>query len=328
LDAAIQGDGFFLTKGANSATEYTRAGNFQVDKDGALITSTGEKVQGWTMANGVLNTNAPPSDLIIPTGAISAPAPSTQFSFNMNLNAAAKTGDTFSTAVQVYDSLGESHTVTVNFTKNATSGQWDYSISVPNTDVNSPFTPVTGSLIFDPTGKLLTPASDPGATIPITGLADGAADLSLNWSVYNDTTPRISQYSQPSAVSAVSQDGSAAAQLVRISIGDGGQIVAQYSNGQQQAVGQLAMALIRNPDSLIAVGDNSFQASGSTATAAVGLPSTGGRGAVSGGALESSTVDIAREFTNLIILQRGYQASAKMVTTVDQLSQDTINLIR
>jgi flagellar hook protein FlgE len=129
-------------------------------------------------------------------------------------------------------------------------------------------------------------------------------------------------------VAANSQDGFAAAQLVRVGIGDGGRVLAQYSNGQQVAVGQLAMAAVRNPESMIAVGNNNFQLSARSALPAVGLPGTGGRGQIMGGAVEFSTVDIAREFTNLIVLQRGYQANARVVTAVDEISQETINLKR
>jgi flagellar hook protein FlgE len=111
-------------------------------------------------------------------------------------------------------------------------------------------------------------------------------------------------------------------------VGDGGRILAQYSNGQQRVVGQLALASIRNPDSLIAVGNNNFQVSARTALPAIGLPDTAGRGQVVGGALESSTVEIAREFTNLIVYQRGFQANARVVVTADELSQETINLKR
>ena len=122
--------------------------------------------------------------------------------------------------------------------------------------------------------------------------------------------------------------GLPAAQLVGVGIGDGGVILAQYSNGQQSVIGQLAMASIRNPESLIAVGNNNYQLSARSALPAVGVPGTGGRGTILGGAVENSTVDIAREFTNLIVLQRGYQANARVVTTVDELSQETINLKR
>ena len=99
-------------------------------------------------------------------------------------------------------------------------------------------------------------------------------------------------------------------------------------DGQQVVVGQVAVASVRNPESLIAAGNNNYQTSARTATPAIGLPNTGGRGDIVGGAIEASTVDIAREFTNLIVLQRGYQANSRVITTVDELSQETINLKR
>jgi flagellar hook protein FlgE len=331
LDVAIQGDGFFVIQSQDGATQYTRGGNLQVDRNGNLVTATGEKLQGWTGdASGVLNTNGPAGNIAVPVGTVKAPITTQSFSFDMNLNAAATAGpppDTFSTSVEVFDSLGASHIVTANFTKNATAGQWDYSVSVPDADLKNPFTPVTGSVTFDSNGKLTTPGpTDPSPQIQIQGLADGASDMTMNWRIYNGATPRLTQFSQPSAVSAVAQDGSSAAQLVRVGIADGGKILAQFSNGQQTVVGQLAMAEIRNPESLIAVGNNNYQLSERTALPAVGVSGTGGRGSVIGGAVESSTVDIAREFTNLIVLQRGYQANARVVTTVDELSQETINL--
>jgi flagellar hook protein FlgE len=192
-----------------------------------------------------------------------------------------------------------------------------------------PFAAVTGTLQFDSHGVLTSPAVDGDMpVIEITGLADGAADMSITWNLYNGSAPRLTMYAQSSAVAANSQDGSPAAQLVRVAIGDGGQVLAQYSNGQQVAVGQLAMASIRNPESMISVGNNNFQLSARSALPAIGLPGTGGRGQIMGGAIEFSTVDIAREFTNLIVLQRGYQANARLVTAVDEISQETINLKR
>jgi flagellar hook protein FlgE len=251
----------------------------------------------------------------------------------MNLNAAATVGSsnaTYATSVTVYDSLGNSHVVTATFTMDPTvPGQWDYSLSIPNADVaNPPATPLTGSITFDSNGNLTSPAAGTASPqLAITGLADGASDMTLNWNLFNGATPRITQYAQTSSISAVSQDGSPAAQLVSVAVADGGQVLAQFSNGQQTVVGQLAMATIRNPDSLLAVGNNNYELSALSALPAVGLPGTGGRGTVEGGAVESSTVDIATEFTNLIVYQRGYEANSKVVTTVDQLSQDTINLI-
>jgi flagellar hook protein FlgE len=333
LDAAIQGDGFLVIQGPNQSIEYTRGGNLQVDKDGNLTTATGEAVQGWTESNGVLNTNAPPGNITIPVGTVQAPVTSKNISFDMNLNAAAAPGTsdaTFATSVTIYDSLGNSHIVTATFTKDATTaGQWNYSAVVPDTDLQTPpFTPLTGSVTFDSNGKLATPAStDPPPQLQITGLKDGASDMTISWDLFNGTSPRLSQYAQPSSISAVAQDGSPAAQLVRVAVADAGQILAQFSNGQQLVVGQLAMATIRNPESLIAVGNNNYQLSARSALPAVGLPGTGGRGSIKGGAVEASTVDIAKEFTNLIVYQRGYEANSKIINAVDSLSQTTINLI-
>ncbi len=332
LDAAIQGDGFLVVRNDAGATLYTRGGHLQVDKDGNLLTSTGEKVQGWTKSGGTVDTTAPVADIVVPVGSVKAPIPTTTFSFDFNLDATASAGpppDTFSTAMEVFDSLGGSHIITVDYTKNANPNQWDYSISIPDADVAAPIPPVTGSLTFDNAGTLTDPpVGGPFPSFAVTGLVNGAADLSLSWEMYGPAGPRMTQYAQPSAISANAQNGAGAAQLIRVGLADAGVVLAQYSNGEQSVVGQLAMASIRNPESLIAAGDNNYQASPRTALPAVGVPGTGGRGTVIGGAVESSTSDIAKEFTSLIVLQRGYQANTRVVTTVDELSQETINLKR
>ncbi len=334
MDVAIQGDGFFVVKTAGGGQAYTRGGNLQVDLSGVLTTSTGQKLQGWSQigANGAVDTNTTVGDIVVPVGSLKAPTPTTNVSLDLNLNAAATAGpppDVFSTSVEVIDSLGKSHNVTFTYTKTANTNEWSYAVTIPDADLNNPYTPVTGTLTFDSNGKLTSPAqTDPAPAIPITGLLDGAADMTITWSLYDGSRPRLSQFTQPSAVSALTQDGSPTANLIRVGLADGGKVLAQYSNGQQVVVGQLAMAMVRNPESMIAIGDNNFQLSARSALPAIGLPGTGGRGTVLGGAVEGSTVDIAREFTNLIVLQRGYQANSRVVTTADELSQETINLKR
>jgi flagellar hook protein FlgE len=337
LDAAVQGDGFFIARDSRGAMLFTRAGNFQVDTAGRLLTLTGEKIQGWTEgADGVVNTNTAIGDIVVPVGTLKAPLTTTKFSMDLNLNAAAVAGQpdgTFSSPIEIIDSLGATHVLTVTFTKSDTANTWDYSVTIPGADVGStdPTSELaSGTLEFDATGRLTTPAStDPTVALSITGLANGAADVDVDWELYTPVgVARITQFTQPSAVSANAQDGSSAASLIRVGLADGGTVLAQYSNGQQRVVGQLAVASIRNPESLIAVGNNAFQLSARTALPAIGLPETGGRGKIIGGALEYSTVDIAREFTNLIVYQRGYQANARVVVAVDELSQETINLKR
>jgi flagellar hook protein FlgE len=332
LDAAIQGNGFFIVTGAGTGnTEYTRGGSFEVNSSGQLTTASGDLVQGWTLSNGVLNTNGAIGNITVPTGTLAPPVATTAASVSLNLDASGTAGPpptTFSTALQVYDSLGTAHTLTMTYTATATPGQWNYSIAIPDADLaNPPGTPTTGTLTFDSNGNLTSPtATDASPTIPLTGLADGASDMNITWNLYNGTTPTITQFAQPSATSADSQNGSAAANLVSVGLANGGQVLAQYSNGQQVVVGQMAMAEIRNPDSLVASGNSNYETSALTALPAVGVPGTGGRGTVLGGSIEASNVDIATEFTNLIIYQQGYEANAHMVTTENQLSQDTINL--
>ncbi len=337
LDAAIQGDGFFVVRDSGGGLLMTRAGNFNVDASGHLLTLTGEKVQGWTEnSSGTVNTNMAIGDITVPVGTLKAPIPTGKFSIDLNLNAAAVEGTTdgtFSSPIEIVDSLGATHVLTITFTKSATANTWDYSVTIPGADVGStdPFSELaTGSVEFDENGRLSSPAStDPTVDIAITGLANGAADQDLAWELYNAAgAARLTQYTQPSAVSANAQNGSTAASLIRVGLADGGRVLAQFSNGTQRVVGQLALASIRNPESLIAVGNNAFQLSARTALPAIGLPETGGRGKIIGGALEYSTVDIAREFTNLIVYQRGYQANSRVVVAVDELSQETINLKR
>ncbi len=330
LDAAIQGSGFFIVQGPNNSTEYTRGGNFQVNSSGTLETSTGQAVQGWSAVNGVLNTNGVIGTITVPTGTLTAPIATSTSSVSLNLNSTATAANgSFSTSVTGYDSLGNSHIITYTFTPTGTANQWNFSASLPAGDATT-VTPATGTLTFDPNGNLVSPLpTDPQPVMTATGMTDGASDMSITWNLYNGangTTPTITQFAQSSATNAVTQNGVASANLSSVSLGNGGQVVALYDNGQQVVVGQMAMASIRNPDSLIGAGNNNYLASGSTALPAVGVPGSGGRGTVLGQTVESSTVDMATEFTNLIVYQRSYEASAHVVTTVDQMSQDTIAL--
>ena len=329
-----------MTRNAQGNTLFTRAGNFQVDDTGNLKTNTGELVQGWTTMDtttGALDTNGAIGDIIVPVGAAKQPIATSQFTMDLNLNSSAAADETsrFTDTIKVYDSLGTTHVLTVHFQKTG-ANQWSYNTTIPGEEISggTALTPfdiagASGTLTFGTDGQMTDPAVGSLIGMDIPGLATGASDMHLDWNPFTSTgSGRITQFGQPSAPSASTQNGSAAAQLIRVGLADGGKILAQYSDGQQVVVGQVAMAGVRNPESLIAMGNNNYQASARTATPAVGLPNTGGRGDIVGGAIESSTVDIAKEFTNLIVLQRGYQANSRVITTADELSQETINLKR
>ncbi len=338
LDAAVQGDGFFIVQDSSGHQLFTRAGNFQADKAGNLLTDTGYAVQGWTTLNsdGTIDTNGPVSNIVVPVGSLKAPSATSNFTVDLNLNssAAADATSDFTTPITVYDSLGTSHVLTLSFEKTGANA-WSYQVQIPGEDIGggtagTPFdiSGASGTLTFDTNGNLTDPANGSPIQFTIPGLADGSSDMNISWNPYTSAgVGRITQFGQDSAPSAQSQDGSPAAQLDHVGLATGGVLIAQYTDGSQVRVGQIALAQIRNPDSLIAAGNNNFELSSLTANPSIGTPSTGGRGSIQGGSVEASTVDIATEFTNLIVYQRAYEANAHVVTTADTLSQDTINLI-
>jgi len=335
LDAAIQGNGFFVVNN-NGATQYTRAGSFQVDLAGNLLTASGQQVQGWMAANGAVNTAGPIGNITVPVGALQPPQATQNITLSANFNAAAGSGaaSAWSAPITVYDSLGDSHVVTLNFQQTA-ANTWSYTATMPGADVSAgtPGTPyaipgATGSLTFDSNGQLTSPAAGAPIAIAISGLNDGAAPLSINWNLYDSNgNPTLTQFDQSSAASASTQDGAAASEMTSVTMGNGGQLLATYSNGQQAVVAQLAIANIQNPQSLMNVGNSNYQVSADTAAPVVGAPGTGGRGTIVGGALESSNVDMANELTTLIVLQSAYQANSKLVTTVSTMAQAATNLI-
>jgi len=332
LDVAIQGNGFFVVNDPGTNEQlYTRDGAFQLNAQGQLETANGQLVQGWTATNGVVNANGPVGNLVVPTGSVIAATPTANMSADINLDASSAVGTNFNAPIQIYDSLGEAHTATITFT-NEGDGTWDYSVSMPDSDfTTAPGGPLTtGTLEFDGNGNLISPAATDGPVqIPITGLADGANDTTVNWNLFDaNGNQYVTQYAQTSGISNPQQDGSPAGQVTQVAIANGGTVVATYSNGAQVTVGQLALASIANPQSLVSVGDNNLQVSAASAAPAIGAANSGGLGQVLAGSLESSTVDIATEFTNLIALQQSYQANSKIVTTVDQLAQSTIALIQ
>ena len=333
-DAAINGNGFFVTQ-LNGQTEYTRAGNFQVSNDGYLTTQGGQNVMGYPATNGVIsNTGLTPLQVGVGTG-IPATA-TTNLQMSMNLNANGGVGSTFSAPMTVYDSLGTSHELTFNFTQTGANA-WSYTATVPGADVGASTataTVGTGTMTFDSNGNLSTingaavSSSTPSISgISLTGLTDGAAQMNLSWTVLDSSgNSLVTQTSTASATSASSQNGFASGSLNSFAIGTDGTIEGSFSNGQSVALGQVALAQFGNENGLSQVGGNSFQSTVASGQAVVGVPGSGGLGTLTGGSLEESNVDMATEFSNMIVDQRGFEANAKAITAFDQVMQDTINI--
>jgi len=346
-NVAIQGNGFFVVRGDGASGEaYTRAGNFSFNNEGALVTPDGFRVQGYTEvdpASGEIIANGQPTDIIVPPGVLREPVATSQFRTLTNLDADAANLDTFSTAVQIYDSLGNSHVMTVEYEKTGT-GAWDFEVTVPGSDVASTFSTfvlASGALTFDAMGQVDTvtvtgPATGGGTAPTLADVqfttpvwANGAAASTLTWDLVDaNNAASLTGFADPSSTSSKSQNGAAAGMIDNISIGADGSIVATFGAGQTIAVGQLALASFNNPKGLVKLGSNRFGESQAAGIPNVGVAGTGGRGTLIGSALEQSNVDIAQEFTQMILAQRGYQANSKTITVSDELLVDTLNLKR
>jgi flagellar hook protein FlgE len=319
-DFMIEGDGFFVTR-AGTEDLYTRAGSFDFDGEGKLVTPNGGVLQGW-MANaaGVVNSNGPIGDLSVPYGQIVNPKQSTTGSLEGNLPAGAATGDTYQTAVTMFDNQGVEQKVFYNFTKAAAANTW--TLDIKHADGTSL---VTGATVaFNAAGALTTPAA-PGTIAPFTPPA--ATYPSWTGPVTIDVST-LTQFGGASTVTATGQNGYALGSLQSFQLGNDGTITGVYSNGLRQPIGQLALASFSNPSGLEKAGSSTFRVGVNSGTAAVGLAGVGGRGVLNSGALEMSNVDLAEEFTGLIVAQRGFQANSRVITASDEILQDLVNLKR
>jgi flagellar hook protein FlgE len=326
-NAALTGNGFFVTEQANGTVQYTRAGDFTVNSAGQLVTTGGQTVIGYPAVNGVVNQGAVLSPILVGEGQSSPPAATTTMQQQTNLNAAATVGTTFSTPMTVYDSLGESHVLTFNYTMTAPN-TWTYQVTLPAADTGGAGNPTvlaTGTLNFNSSGNLTSPVG----TVPvaINGLADGAANMNVAWSLTDPAgNSLLTQVASASTTATTNQNGFVSGTLQNFNIMQDGTIEGQFSNGQTQAIGQLAVASFANPQGLELDGGSSYQATLASGAAVIGTANTGGRGTITGGAVELSNVDISTEFTNLIVVQRAFEADARVVTTFDSVSSSTINL--
>lgn len=347
-NAAIQGNGFFVVKGSDEGIFYTRAGNFSLDKDGALVTPDGFSVQGYTQVDpvtGAIVANGQPTDIVVPAGVLRPPTPTSSFRTQSNLDVNAAVGTVFESPLQVYDSLGTAHVMTVQFTRSATG--WNYALTVPGSEVTpASLTPVTlasGSVTFDATGQVSAIAATAPATgggslpgTPITDVtfagpawANGAAAGTITWDLVDaNNVVSLTGYASPSATASKSQNGTSAGKIENISINVDGSIMATFGAGQTVAIGQLALASFNNNKGLVKMGSNRYGESESSGVPNTGSPGTGGRGTLVGSALEQSNVDMAQQFTQMILAQRGYQANSKTITVSDELLLDTLNLKR
>ena len=336
-NVAIQGDGFFMVA-KQDGYAYTRAGDFSFDADWRLVSSDGDAVQGWNQLDpltGDILTAAQPGEIIIPPGVLRDPTATTSFQALSNLDADAVPTDTFTTTIQIIDSLGAPHLATITYT-NTAPGAWNYDIRVPGAEitggvVGTPFNVATGTVGFDPLGVLNAVNGGAPADVAIVTptWVNGAAASTWSWDLVDTNGDAyLSGFATDSTTSSIAQNGTRAAQLQTISIDKQGNIVATFGSGQSVKLAQLAMASFNNPKGLFKLGANLYGESGAAGLPNIGTAGSGGKGTLIGSALETSNVDIAEEFTKMILAQRGFQASSRTITVSDELLLETLNLKR
>lgn len=321
-DLAIEGDGFFIVNNAN-AQLYTRNGSFSFDAQGNLSTADGWYVMGWQAdPDGLIDPTGPLTRLRVPIGSAMAPVQTTEVSVSGNLNAASAIGTKVSNSVAAYNAQGAEVVLNVSYTKTA-ANQW--TVSATYGDPAAPVTLTDNVLTFDITGELTIPVDRniniaagqiPGITEAMT-IEMGAA-----------TTPnRVTQYGSQTNVSVIGQNGSFAGALQSFNVSNGGSIMGVYSNGKSVQVGQVAIAVFTNPQGLERVAGG-WRETGNSGLPQIGQAASFGRGKISAGTLELSNVDLAEEFSRLVVAQRGFQGNARVITASDEILQEVVRLGR
>ncbi len=360
-DMAIEGDGFFvLSKGDQNY--FTREGTFDIDKNGTLVNpANGLRVMGWTarqdaQGNPYLDTTAQMGEITIPVyGKLPAKA-STEVGLKSNLNStseiirpemteAERALAAVRTTIDVYDSEGGVHQLQLSFEKIA-ENQWRAVATLEGAqgpvtlDLGGTGAPAGANnevtINFDPQGAL-------------TGITDGAGNIkndgqltavlradipgrnvlatTLNFGnvgQYNG----ITQFTSPSSTKAFTQNGFPMGYLESFDVDDRGMITGVYTNGQKQILAQVGLSVFTNPGGLHQAGETLFTQSNNSGLPLIGEADTGGRGKIRAGSLEMSNVDLADEFTDMIVTQRGFQANSRTITTSDQMIQELLTLKR
>jgi len=339
LDLAINGRGFFVLD-EGGTREYSRAGNFQVDREGFITNKNGSKlVVNGADDNGTITGAVGPLQL---DRSNITPQSTTRVDVGLNLDSTEAVPPTFpfspdipssfnsSTSLTVYDSLGGSHLATMYYVKGAEPGTWDMYTLVDGKDVKGaaapPYAPET--IAFDGAGQL---ASINGTAVP-PGTIDypefdsgtGAEPITLSMNLLSNSP--ITQFGTRFNVNELSQNGFTSGRLSGIDIDDTGVVRARYTNGQTRTLGQVALADFSNPQGLRPLGDSAWAESFDSGVPLVGTPGSGSLGALQAGALEGSNVDLTAELVNMITAQRNFQANAQVITTADTITQTVINI--
>jgi len=300
----ISGDGFFVTRNGNQ-TSYTRAGDFDFDADGRLVSPDGSLVQGWGAVDGVISDGGLIGDIQLPLDAIAPGEVTTKATVGGNVPSDAAVGTVLVRDVEVFDATGASRSLAITFTKSAAG--WDVAASDPN----NPAGAATGAKAITFAGGVQTSAAGP--------LVVGGISIDLT---------KVSGFAALTTVAVTDKNGLDAGTLESYTMSKDGTVIGSFSNGASQALARVVLATFANPGGLEKGGGSSYRATFNSGEATIGAPGSAGYGQLNSGALEMSNVDLSQEFTNLIVAQRGFQANARIITTSDEVLQELTNLKR
>jgi flagellar hook protein FlgE len=346
-DLAVQGNSFFVVKKDNQ-TFYTRAGNFQVDADGTLVANdNGFRLQGHTAINGDLQDGV--TDLRIPLGQTSPANATTKVTITGNIDASANVFDKGLAAtldpldpdqraldqnknsykdfsITAYDSLGTKHELNMVMRKTGTN-QWDWKFDGSNMDITvAGITEAAGThpITFAPDGSVDGSGGFVAPEITFTPTSGGApVDIKID---LGTGLNGLSQFAGTANAVMRDQDGYTNGSLQNFTVDATGTIVGSFTNGTQQILGQVALADFNNPQGLQIAVDNMYQVSANSGGALIGFAGEGAVSSIASGVLEESNVDLAREFTDMIVAQRGFQANGRVITTSDQMLAELVQL--
>jgi flagellar hook protein FlgE len=295
-DMMISGDGFFVTaKGGESV--YTRAGSFNQDAQGRLVSADGAILQGWTAVNGTVAAGGPTRDIVLSSQIVSPAKATTAATAGGNLPSEAPAGTALIRDIKIYDATGAPSALTVTFTR--TAGGW--TADAPGSNGPAALTFTDGKVNGNPS---LTAG---GITLDLQGLTG---------------------YANMNSVAVTGQNGYAAGTLESFSLSPDGTLVGSFSNGMKQEVARVALASFSNPGGLEKNGSSGYVATANSGAAVLGAAGSPGLGSLSSGNLEMSNVDLSQEFTNLIVAQRGFQANSRIITTSDSVLEEIVSLKR
>jgi flagellar hook protein FlgE len=341
LDMAISGQGFYQLDN-NGAIAYSRNGQFQMDKNGFIVNAQGHKLNGYPVnpLTGMIATGST-GPLQMPTSAISPlPTTTSQVGVNMDSRATVPTTALFnptdptsynnSTALTIFDSLGNNHIATLYLKKTAAS-TWNAYMTVDNMGLNgaaaTPANTLLSTLTFSSTGLLAStvPASVPLGTVTVPGgisYSNGATTPQAMTMDFATST----QFGAAFGVTTLSQNGYTSGQLNGFSTSADGTIVGRYTNGQSKALGQVLLVNFTNPQGLQPLGNNEWSSTSASGQPLAGAPGTSSLGILQSGATEDSNVDLTAELVNMITAQRVYQANAQTIKAQDTIMQTITNL--